>query len=50
MTPEYRNNKVSQVRDLVTDIENEECLNALQMCGWDVAAAVRFLKVNKLVK
>lgn len=50
MTPEYRSNKISQVRDVVTDVGSEECLNALQTCGWDVAGTVRFLKVNKLVK
>lgn len=50
MTPEYRNNKVSQIREAVADATVEECLQALQLQGWDVAAAVRALKVNRLLK
>lgn len=50
MTPEYRNNKISQVREMVTDIDGDECVKALQACGWDVAATVRLIKINKLVK
>lgn len=50
MTPEYRNNKVSQVREVVPDADAGECLRTLQGCRWDVAAAVRSLKIDKLVK
>lgn len=50
MTPEYRNNKVSQVREVIPDVDAAECLQALQNCRWDVAAAVRSVKIEKLVK
>lgn len=50
MTPEYRNNKVSQMRECIPDVTTEECLKMLQTCGWDVSAAVRNLKIDKLVK
>lgn len=48
MTPEYRRNKISQVRDCVLDATAEECLATLQACGWDVALTVKTLKIDKL--
>ncbi|KAG5869453.1 hypothetical protein JTB14_027316 [Gonioctena quinquepunctata] len=50
MTPEYRRNKISQVRDCISDVDMDECLSALQSSGWDVALAVKTLKINKLFK
>ncbi|XP_056635577.1 activated Cdc42 kinase Ack isoform X1 [Diorhabda sublineata] len=50
MTPEYRSNKISQVRDCIPDVDIDECLSVLQASGWDVAFAVKTLKINKLVK
>ncbi|XP_049823460.1 activated Cdc42 kinase Ack isoform X2 [Aethina tumida] len=50
MTPEYRSNKVSQVRDCVPDVSTEEILSKLQSCGWDITATIRSLKLDKLVK
>nr|XP_022915939.1 uncharacterized protein LOC111425880 [Onthophagus taurus]XP_022915940.1 uncharacterized protein LOC111425880 [Onthophagus taurus]XP_022915941.1 uncharacterized protein LOC111425880 [Onthophagus taurus]XP_022915942.1 uncharacterized protein LOC111425880 [Onthophagus taurus] len=50
MTPEYRTNKISQVKDSVPDVDSELCLTTLQNLGWDVGAAIRSLKVDKLVK
>ncbi|KAJ8932737.1 hypothetical protein NQ314_014434 [Rhamnusium bicolor] len=50
MTPEYRSNKVSQVRDCISDVDKDECLTVLQSCGWDVAAAIKTIKIEKLFK
>ncbi|XP_074028397.1 activated Cdc42 kinase isoform X2 [Leptinotarsa decemlineata] len=50
MTPEYRRNKISQVRECVSDVDMDECLFALQSNGWDVALTVKSLKINKLVR
>ncbi|XP_025835458.1 activated CDC42 kinase 1 isoform X2 [Agrilus planipennis] len=50
MTPEFRNNKIGRIREEVPDTTKEECLNALQNCGWDASAAIRFIKVDKLLK
>ncbi|XP_050310797.1 activated Cdc42 kinase Ack [Anthonomus grandis grandis] len=50
MTPEYRNNKIARVRECVPETGREEALEALQRCGWDVALAVKTIKVNALLK
>ncbi|GJQ71627.1 Ack [Trypoxylus dichotomus] len=50
MTPEYRMNKISQVREAVPDADSDECLNTLQSFGWDVSATIRSLKVDKLLR
>lgn len=50
MTAEYRNNKISKIREEVPDAENEESLSALQASGWDVAAAIRSMKTDKLFR
>ncbi|XP_066249305.1 activated Cdc42 kinase Ack isoform X2 [Euwallacea similis] len=50
MTPEYRNNKISQVKECVPDVSTDECLNVLQQCGWDVALAIKTAKIDTLVK
>ncbi|XP_072382085.1 activated Cdc42 kinase Ack isoform X1 [Diabrotica undecimpunctata] len=50
MTPEYRSNKISQVRDCIPDVDIDECLSVLQASGWDVAFAIKTLKINKLVR
>lgn len=50
MTPEFRNNKVSRIKEEVPDAETDYCLNMLQSCGWDVAAAVRSIKIDKLLR
>lgn len=50
MTPEYRSNKISQVRECIPDVDSDECLSVLQSIGWDVAAAVKSIKIEKLFK
>ncbi|KAF5269698.1 hypothetical protein FQA39_LY08621 [Lamprigera yunnana] len=50
MTPEFRNNKVSRVRDEIVDIETDYCLKILQICGWDVPATIRTIKIEKLLR
>ncbi|CAH1980281.1 unnamed protein product [Acanthoscelides obtectus] len=50
MTPEYRSTKVGQVKECIPDAHVEECLSSLQACGWDVALAVKNLKIERLVK
>ncbi|EFA13584.2 hypothetical protein TcasGA2_TC001851 [Tribolium castaneum] len=50
MTSEYRNNKISQVRECVPDISTSDCLQTLQLCGWEVAATVKHVKIDKLLK
>ncbi|KAJ8918631.1 hypothetical protein NQ315_013137, partial [Exocentrus adspersus] len=50
MTPEYRSNKISQVKDCVPDVDTDECLSVLQSTGWDVAAAIKNIKIEKLFK
>ncbi|XP_060529432.1 activated Cdc42 kinase Ack isoform X2 [Cylas formicarius] len=50
MTPEYRNNKIGQVRECVPESNSEECLSALQSCGWDVPLAIKTIKINTLLK
>lgn len=50
MTPEFRNNKISRIRDEVPDVETDQCLSVLQSCGWDVAAAIRTIKIDKLLR
>ncbi|CAG9859957.1 unnamed protein product [Phyllotreta striolata] len=50
MTPEYRSNKISQVRDCLPDVDIDECLSVLQSKGWDVANSVKTLKINKLLR
>jgi activated CDC42 kinase 1 len=50
MTSEYRNNKISQVRECVPDVSTTDCLQVLQLCGWEVAATVKHVKIDKLLK
>jgi len=50
MTPEYRINKVSQVKEAVPDAEESECINTLQNFGWDVPATIRSIKLEKLFR
>ncbi|KAK9745424.1 GTPase binding [Popillia japonica] len=50
MTPEYRLNKISQVKEALPDADSDECLNTLQSFGWDVSATIRSLKVDKLLR
>ncbi|XP_076251384.1 activated Cdc42 kinase isoform X1 [Rhynchophorus ferrugineus] len=50
MTPEYRNNKISQVRECVPDAAADECLCVLQQSGWDVSQAIKNIKISKLLK
>lgn len=50
MTPEYRHNKIGQIRECVPDANEAECMHSLQMCGWDVTAAIKHIKIEKLVK
>lgn len=50
MTPEYRNSKISQVKQCVPDAGHDECLNALQQTGWDVAQAIKDIKIDTLLK
>lgn len=50
MTPEYRTNKISQIKEAVPDADTEECLIALKNFGWDVPATIRALKVDKLLR
>lgn len=50
MSPEYRNTKMARVLELVPDCETADCFAALQGLGWDVDAAVRKIKIDKLVR
>ncbi|KAK5644335.1 hypothetical protein RI129_005635 [Pyrocoelia pectoralis] len=50
MTPEFRNNKISRVRDEVPDVETDHCLSVLQSCGWDVSGTVKTIKIDKLLR
>ncbi|KAF5279161.1 hypothetical protein FQR65_LT03407 [Abscondita terminalis] len=50
MTPEFRNNKVSRVREEIPDIETDYCLGVLQACGWDVPATIMTIKIEKLLR
>nr|CAH7760487.1 unnamed protein product [Callosobruchus chinensis] len=50
MTPEYRTCKIGQVKECIPDAHVDECLSSLQACGWDVALAVKNLKIDRLVK
>ncbi|CAH0554680.1 unnamed protein product [Brassicogethes aeneus] len=50
MTSEYRNNKVSLVKECVQDMPTEECLSKLQANGWDVNATIKNIKLDKLLK
>ncbi|XP_031350271.1 activated CDC42 kinase 1 [Photinus pyralis] len=50
MTPEFRSNKISRVRDEVPDVDTDYCLSILQTCGWDVSATVKTIKVDKLLR
>lgn len=50
MTTEYRNNKISQVKEEVPDVDTQECLLSLQCNGWDVRSTVKAIKLNKLVR
>ncbi|KAI4461260.1 tyrosine-protein kinase [Holotrichia oblita] len=50
MTPEYRLNKISQVKEALPDADSDECLNTLQSFGWDVSATIRSLKIDKLLR
>ncbi|KAK4875251.1 hypothetical protein RN001_011673 [Aquatica leii] len=50
MTPEFRNNKVSRVRDEIPEIETDHCLGILQACGWDVSVTIRTIKIEKLLR
>ncbi|CAG9763903.1 unnamed protein product [Ceutorhynchus assimilis] len=51
MTPEYRNVKISQVKDGVGgQATNDQCLTVLLQTGWDVDLAVRQLKIDSLMK
>ncbi|ENN75663.1 hypothetical protein YQE_07761, partial [Dendroctonus ponderosae] len=50
MTPEYRNSKIGQVRECCPDCSADECMTALQQTGWDVALALKSLKIAALLK
>ncbi|GLV34191.1 Activated Cdc42 kinase [Carabus blaptoides fortunei] len=50
MTGEFKDNKVGKVRQEVPDAAYDQCLAALQSCGWDTTAAVRNLKLDKLIR
>lgn len=50
MTPEFRSNKISRVRDEVPDVDTDYCLSILQTCGWDVSATVKTIKIDKLLR
>lgn len=50
MSAEYRNNKVGQVRECVPDVTTQDCLQALQVCGWEVPSTVRHVKIEKLFR
>lgn len=48
MTVEYRNNKISKIKEEIPDADNDECLAALQSAGWDINLAIRTMKIDKL--
>lgn len=50
MTPEYRNNKISQIKEEIPDVDAQECLLSLQNNGWDVKSTIKSLKIDKLVR
>lgn len=50
MTPEFKNAKISKVREEVPDVETDLCLVALQNSGWDAVAAIQYVKIEKLTR
>lgn len=45
---ELRADKVSRLQDAVGDAREEECVAALNATGWDVAAAAKRIKLDRL--
>ncbi|KAK3930475.1 Activated CDC42 kinase 1 [Frankliniella fusca] len=45
---ELRANKVSRLQDAVGDAREDECVSALNATGWDVTAAAKRIKVDRL--
>lgn len=45
---ELRADKVSRLQDAVGDAREDECVAALNATGWDVAAAAKRIKLDRL--